>query len=196
VVSFGYQWFLERHGLTDSLAEIARVVQPAKDGPWFVGGSVRRVVMGDKQSSDFDIACKDEAQCNALKERLCAAGFELKRQNDFHVEFRRAEDGATAVVQALLLFRDDVESVLDSFDFTICQFGYDGERLVCGELAMWDLARKRLALHRMTYGASTVRRLLKYGRQGFTACQGTIVSILTAVVENPDSIRGEVEYID
>lgn len=46
------------------------------------------------------------------------------------------------------------------------------------------------------YGASTVRRLLKYCKQGYTACQGTFVTLLKQIADDPSRIQGEVEYVD
>src|SRR5947209_7117045 len=66
-------------------------------------------------------------------------------------------------VQAIKIgFYTTVEECLDSFDFTICQLAVHKGKLYVGIYTMWDLAWKRLALHKLTYGAATVRRLLKY----------------------------------
>jgi hypothetical protein len=89
-----------------------------------------------------------------------------------------------------------IEECLESFDFTICQLGVHKGTLHVGQYTMWDLARKRLALHKLTYGAASVRRLLEYTRQGFTACQGCIVSLLQAVGDNPDVINSDIKYVD
>jgi hypothetical protein len=69
-------------------------------------------------------------------------------------------------------------------------------KLYAGQYTMWDLGRKRLALHKLTYGAASVWRLLKYSSQGFTACQGCIVSLLRAVGDNPAVINSDVQYVD
>lgn len=45
-----------------------------------------------------------------------------------------------------------VESLVDTFDFTITQ-PYDGEKLYTGEIhSLWDLSRNKLALHMQTRG--------------------------------------------
>ena len=49
---------------------------------------------------------------------------------------------------------------------------------------------------RLTFGASTIRRMLKYGKQGFTFCQGTIVSVLEEVGKDPTLIHGDMAYVD
>ena len=101
-------------------------------------------------------------------------------------------------VQAIKIgFYATVEECLDTFDFTICQLAAHKGKLYVGQYTMWDLARKRLALHKLTYGAATVRRLLKYTKRGFTtACSGCIVSILEAVGEYPSVINSDIQYLD
>ena len=65
-------------------------------------------------------------------------------------------------VQAIkIAFYQTAEECLDSFDFTICQLAAHKGKLYVRQYTMWDLARNRLPLHKLTYGAATVRRLLK-----------------------------------
>ena len=93
-------------------------------------------------------------------------------------------------------FYATVEECLDTFDLTICQFAAHKGILYVGQYTMWDLARKRLALHKLTFGAATVRRPLKYTKQGFTACSSSIGTILEAVGEDPSVINSDIQYVD
>ena len=66
-----------------------------------------------------------------------------------------------------------LSAVQDRFDYTICQFAVDTNGMLwCGDHSLWDLARKRLAVHRITFPVSSLRRLLKYTSKGFYACSG------------------------
>lgn len=60
----------------------------------------------------------------------------------------------------------------------------------------WDLGRKRLAAHKLSYATASMRRLIKYTRQGFTACAGCMADMLEQVVASPEIIRRETEYVD
>ena len=71
-----------------------------------------------------------------------------------------------------------------------------GENLLLGEFTLWDLGRKRLVIHKVTYATATVRRLVKYTKQGFTSCAGVAQEILKAVAADPSLIHSEVEYVD
>ncbi len=190
--------FMARHNITDKRFEaVATLLAPAANGPWLVGGAVRRFIAEHEQDSDFDVAFSSELQLSALRAKLGAAGFGTSRETDFHIEMVGKVDGEETTVQLLRhAYTPTAEAAIDGFDFTICMFAYDGTDVVCGPLSLWDLARKRLVLHRLTFGASTIRRLTKYARQGYTFCQGSIVSILEAIAKNPDAIKGEVVYVD
>jgi hypothetical protein len=170
-----------------------------KDGPWIAGGAIRRTLLNEPLASDVDFFFRDEAQAEGFaKDMEARAGWivsEREQVTTWGVKVNEGKD--TAIVQAITLaYYPNLEAVLDSFDFTITQFGWDGTTLVCGQFSLWDLARKRLALHKLTFGVSTVRRLIKYTRQGFTACGGVLASILEEVVARPDTIHREMTYVD
>ncbi len=76
-----------------------------------------------------------------------------------------------------LVWYQDAEHVIDTFDFTCVQFAIEGKDLVMNPLSVFDLDRKRLVLHRMQYPGSTLRRLLKYSQKGFYACPGALADI-------------------
>lgn len=79
-----------------------------------------------------------------------------------------------------------VETLLDSFDYTICQFATDGENLYLGDTTLFDTVRKKLHINRITYSLATIRRLIKYSKQGFVACNGCLNTILNCRINNPD----------
>lgn len=176
----------------------ALLPSPAATGPWIAGGALRRTLIGMPLDSDVDYFFRDAAQKEAFQEAILASGARIvgQREHATTYEFPR-EDAGPLIVQAITMaYYPTLEDVLDSFDFTITQFGYDGLALVCGEFSLWDLSRKRLALHKLTFGVSTVRRLIKYAKQGFTACGGVLASILEEVVANPQTVNREVDYVD
>lgn len=94
------------------------------------------------------------------------------------------------------LFFKDAADLIDFFDFTICQFVTDGEDLLCGDFSLWDLARKRLVINKITYPVSSMRRLIKYTKQGFYACNGTMSTFLEKVIEKPSMLETRFQYVD
>lgn len=170
---------------------------PSADGPWIAGGAIRRTLLQDSLDSDIDYFFRDEEQKKAFGEAIQEKGGWLISEKEHATTYGIKIGHNTVIVQAITMaYYPTLDAVLDSFDFTITQFGYDGKDLVCGPHSLWDLARKRLALHKLTFGVSTVRRLIKYTRQGFTACGGVLASILEQVVEHPEVIHREVTYVD
>jgi hypothetical protein len=169
---------------------------PTPSGPFIAGGAIRRTLSNQMLDSDVDYFFRDAEQRAAFDAAVTKSGKRV-HENAHVTTYNVAHAKQQVTVQGIsIAYYPTIEAVLDSFDFTITQFGYDGTDLVCGEFALWDLARKRLALHKLTHGVSTVRRLIKYTRQGFTACGGCLASILEQTVADPAVIQRTVQYID
>lgn len=175
-------------------------------GPWVAGGAVRRTFLGSKLDTDIDFFFADSMQYNAFKSDLQAMGGLLKSENDQNSTFILPAIGLSGSPSKIspelkiqlikITYYSNLNDVLDSFDYTICQFGYDGTNFVVSDFAMVDLANKKLVPHKITYGVSSLRRLLKYTNQGFTVCAGGLAEILKQVSENPSVIQQEIQYID
>lgn len=183
--------------LFKALALLPASCYPTIEGPWLAGGAVRRTISKANLDSDFDFFFRDEAQKAAFVATLEGAGGYTLGTNQHAQTISFSVDGTRLLVQAITMaYYPSLDACLDSFDFTITQCGYDGTSLVVGEHTLWDLARKRLALHKLTYGVSTVRRLIKYTKQGFTACGGALASILEQTIADPTTVHREVNYVD
>ena len=212
---FNFEQFFNRADDTDfHRTRLSQVLEtlPAltKDGPWLAGGAVRRLLQGQSSlDSDLDFFFNGETQFQDFAAALVTAGFTLKRETEHHQHYvgkvtthRPDETEATfeQVINVQLIrfkYYESAAGVIDSFDFTICQFAYDGTTLTMADLALWDLARKRLVLHQLTYPVSTMRRLLKYQKQGYFACAGCLTEILARTVGQPE-LQGQLQiaYVD
>lgn len=182
-----------------TLAKVLAGLPPlSPNGPWLAGGSLRRTLLQQEPDSDFDFFFRDAEQLSSFTAALDQRGLEKLRETEHHVHYRgRVGDGGVPIdVQCIrFAFYADAKAVIDSFDFTICQFAFDGQELTAGTYALWDLGRKRLAVNRVTFPVSSMRRVLKYARQGFTACDGCLATLLRATAENP-ALNMEVAYVD
>jgi len=207
--------FWDRYGRnefddTDFAKALARLPALTATGPWLAGGSVRRLISRLPQESDFDFFFRDQAQFDAFCEAIKGKGAKQQNESDFNVTFRLPAAEAKPVdedsfegggpelkVQAIrVAFFETLDAVIDSFDFSICQCGFDGTDLLFGQWALFDIANKRLVPGKLSYGTSSLRRLIKYARQGFTICGGGLADMLEQVVEHPEIIQREVEYVD
>lgn len=196
--SYNADEFRSRHGIADGnlMVEVSRAVGVSPGGPWMVGGSVRRFISGKQQDSDFDVGVASQAQLDSAKNLLVSSGFSLKKETDHYIELVGPISGKQEKIQILRNVIGQLPEILDSFDFTICQCAFDGENLIVGPFTMWDLGRKRLAIHRVTFGASTIRRLIKYAGQGYTMCSGCANDILKSAIANPSIVDNSTLYID
>lgn len=172
------------------------------EGPWLAGGALRRTLLQREPESDFDFFFRDADQLASFSALVEAGGLKKVRETEHHVHYRgtvhtsEGRDVAAVDVQLIrFAFYSSAAAVIDSFDFTICQFAFDGESLTVGDHALWDLGRKRLAVNRITFPVSSTRRLLKYARQGFTACNGCLTAILVATANHPE-LRLDIAYVD
>jgi hypothetical protein len=187
-----------------------RLPDIAEGGPWIGGGSVRRLIAGLPQDSDFDFFFADQTQFDAFCADMKKRGADVQHENDFNITFllpkakakptgddEFSASGPELKVQAIRLrFHSTLAETLEGFDFSLCKFGYDGTNLVCGDYSLFDLASKRLVPDRISFGTSTLRRIIKYTKQGYTICSGGLASILQQVVDDPTIIQAEVEYVD
>ena len=169
-----------------------------KDGPWLAGGALRRTVQGGEPDSDFDFFFRDQEQLDEFAKSLEFMGLTKVRTTDHHVHYRGQVAGKVRDIQCIkFAFYRDAAAVIDSFDYTVCMFAFDGTTLTCGDFALWDLGRKRLAIHKITYPVATMRRMIKYTSQGLTACKGCLATILKATATSPQLLSQlDIEYVD
>ena len=189
----------QRSGIKpDALVSVAEALGVSQVGPWLAGGSLRRLLLQDDPfGSDLDFFFRDDGQADAFAERLRKLGFRKVFSTAHATTWKGCIDGRELVVQAVRIgFYASPGDLIDAFDFTICQLAWDGSALTIGEHTLWDLGRKRLVIHKVSYAVATVRRILKYTKQGFTICSGSITRLLKDVADDPSVIRKEVEYVD
>jgi hypothetical protein len=183
-----------------TLAVILAGLPPiSSEGPWIAGGALRRTLLGAEPESDFDFFFRDAAQLTSFTSRLEASGFTKHRETQHHIHYRgRIGDGPARDIQCIrFAFYKSAAEVIDSFDYTICMLAFDGKTLTLGDFTLWDLGRRRLAIHKVTFPVATMRRMLKYTSQGFTACKGCLAAILRATASNPELLAQlDIEYVD
>lgn len=189
--------FCERSDLDTT--ELYRVLNKVRNGAWCAGGAIRRVLNKQPLDSDFDFFFRSAEELADWETKLPST-LSLVRETAHHKHWKgRIDDSAIAVdIQAIRFrFYETASQVIDSFDYTITQFVLDGDKLVTTPFALWDLSRKRLAIHKVTYPVATMRRMLKYGSQGFTACSGCMATLFRETTLNPQALASlDIGYID
>ena len=83
-------------------------------------------------------------------------------------------------------FANAIECV-DAFDFTLCCFAVSFDRFTYNSSGIFDLIKKRLVVHSLPHPVDTLKRMIKYTKKGFAACNGTILTIAKAIAEQDPS---------
>lgn len=199
---------LKERGIENALFNALIVHLPA--GCYIAGGFMTSLLMDDKNAKDIDIFCGSEQAfkdiCNLLIEppekkdddsdeektmwayRGYSTNTEIDKFNKENEAVRflkfTHEGGKRPEIQVMKMsWYTDAEHVIDTFDLTIAQIATDGEFIYLNPLTQFDLAKKRLVLHRMQFPASTIRRIIKYAAKGYYACPGSLVNISSHIQE-------------
>lgn len=180
--------------------ELYRVLSALpQDNAWIAGGAIRRVLLRQALDSDFDFFFDSQESLDRWELSLPNT-LQLVRETKHHKHWHGALDGSEVPVdiQAIRFkFYESPEAVIDSFDYTITQFILDDGVLTTTPEALWDLGRRKLAIHRVTYPVATMRRMLKYANQGFTACGGCMAQLLRDTAASPEAMAElDIQYVD
>lgn len=203
--------FAQRYDLdTSALYEVLDLLPKLGKGVWVAGGAIRRILQKKPIDTDIDFFFSSEDKRDEFEQYLITTlGEDVEKisSNNHQTTYKLtitehddlSEDFFEKDYKIQLVhmnYYKDVEECLDSFDFTITQFAYDGTHLYCGEYSLWDLANNKLVIHKLTYGLSSFRRVIKYTKQGYNACSGMLTDFLNKIAANPDLIQSDIEYVD
>jgi hypothetical protein len=83
---------------------------------------------------------------------------------------------------------------IDAFDFTVCCFAVSADMFYYHKSACFDLIRKKLVVHKLPHPVDTFKRLNKYTKKGFIACNGTLLTIAKAIAERGTKKESEFEF--
>jgi hypothetical protein len=196
--------FLPDRGIENRLLD--NLLEFLPDGAVISGGFALSILQEDKNAKDIDFFFTNEKSFIETKNLLLSPpddawaykGYALDqdKSNDRFLYFKHQEH-RPAIQLLKMVWYDNAEHVIDSFDFTVIQFAFTNKEFVFNGMSFMDLARKRLVLHRMQFPASTMRRLIKYTQKGYYACPGSLVTICQAIQDykgEPDIFN--VVYVD
>lgn len=100
-------------------------------------------------------------------------------------------------LQLIRIYAPSPLETIALFDFSICQCAMDHKDMIhLGDWTLWDIARKRLSVNKITYPTASVRRILKYKDQGYTICSGSITELLLQVAQQPTLVNPAIVSVD
>lgn len=157
---------------------------------YVAGGFIRRWWNNIKQESDLDLFFKSKESYDKVTAFLKPLSVKEPVISEFNEMYEiKVSDTWTLQVQAIKhRFYPSLDDVFDSFDFTLCQFGFDGNHILMTNEALIDSQRKRLVPHKIQFGASSLRRIVKYTQQGYFLCAGAATEFLKQVSANPKTL--------
>jgi hypothetical protein len=141
------------------------------------GGAVRDSLFGDEYS-DIDIfgLTKEDLDLFVKLNLSKGNGYKLVYFNENLRTYRKGK------IKVQIIYReyDKLTDIIDSFDFTVCQFMFDGEKVICNPSGLLDVYHKRIIINHLEplFVFDSLRRVQKYIQKGYTICNGGIKDIL------------------
>ncbi len=150
----------------------------SEDGPWVAGGSVWKSIEGISLTTcDVDFFFQSAKQYEDWYGQILSIPYVHRivsetKINQYNTSFKYyINDGSynkTITIQLISFkFFKSMEDLLNSFDFTACQFGYDGRQLYTGETSIDDVKNRNIIFHNIANPFSTITHLKKYKDLGF-----------------------------
>lgn len=138
-------------------------------GIWVAGGAARAVYYWRKPThykmNDIDIFCSSKVRIQLVQDWLITAGAELTKTNEYYVTYELKGYPIQVITGSTY---HDVRDLLDTFDFTMCQFAMDADYLYYTSEAAAAVEEKRLTINQIVIPLRTLARVTKYQKMGFT----------------------------
>lgn len=185
-----------------AVPELSEILVYPRNQVWLAGGMLRTMldtVSLSPQVTDVDLFFKDKG----IKDLVF--NFFDPRKGWEHV-FECPEGTLTTLknkitgwkVQLITIaYYPSAEALLESFDFTVTQFATDGESFWMGESSYDDVIDKRLRWNVITYPSSSLHRMTKYVKKGFTMREDDYNEFVeTLWSHNPNVVDTKLVYVD
>lgn len=141
------------------------------------GGSIRDSLIG-QDYNDIDIfgLTKEDLDLFVKLNLTNGHGYKLVYFNDNLRTYRKGK------IKVQIIYREyeKLTDIIDTFDFTVCQFMYDGDKVICNPSSIIDVYHKRIVINNIQplFVLDTFRRVQKYIQKGYSICNGGIKDIM------------------
>lgn len=131
---------------------------------WVAGGVLRDYFLQKPLKSDCDIFFPNATEFEKAKNYLLSKGAKIiwESENGMKVTYR----GNT--YDLVKIFTPNPMATISRFDFTISMLATDGKDLYYGNNTLKDLQDRKLVLNTIVNPLSTLKRVLKHYKKGFT----------------------------
>jgi hypothetical protein len=185
--------FLQKRNM--DIGALGSLTSCLPEGAVIAGGSVMSAMDKTHQSSDIDIFFTDgEAFLNTYdlllnppdatdawawrgyKTETNRADLLTHSREIRTVNFTSDNPERRPIQLIKMVWFNDSSDVIDSFDFTVCQFSLTKDELIFNPVSFVDLHNKELISHRWQAPVSIIYRIIKYVKKGYKMSNRTVVS--------------------
>jgi len=131
---------------------------------WIAGGVLRDYFSDKPLKSDCDVFFPSLSEFNKAKNHFISNGGKViwESENGMKVTYK----GNT--FDLIKIFRPNPLETISRFDFTISMFATDGMDVYYGNNSLKDLQDRKLVINTIINPLSTLKRVLKHYKKGFT----------------------------
>lgn len=148
-----------------------------KDSGWVAGGCVRDYFMLGSITSDVDVFSDSRSKlCNIVLNIRKRGGKYMYKNN--RCIFMKYKGIKIDIVK--ILFKD-MRDTIDNFDFTVSCGSISVNNCIVHDRFFVDLASRKLIINKLPYPLSTLHRVQKYIKKGFSICDQGLLTIAKAL---------------
>ena len=147
------------HLVDSDLFKILRHLPPmTEEGPWVAGGALWRTINKEPLvNCDIDVFFKSKSQFEEMSRKMNSLPYvnnvisenrgKWNTNYQYHVNEGK-KFNKTVDIQFVNTNRySSIIKLLNSFDFTVCQFGWDGKNIYTGPSSIDDLTKKLIVFY-------------------------------------------------
>jgi len=150
-------------------------------GPWIAGGACRRILENENiKNGDIDIFFNNPFQFSEFL-KWFNENAKLLLTSKLASTFILSLNSSEYTIQIInKKYYNNINTLIDDFDFSICQFVTDGNHFVYSKNALIDLQEKqlRIAPNGTISPINSISRIIKYMNYGFELNEGVFAHCL------------------
>jgi hypothetical protein len=190
--------FLNQRGIVSPTLSSLAAYLP--DGAVIAGGFMISALHPEHVTTDIDIFFLGSDAFLSTYDQLCnppdlaeawawkgyktetSRGALLAHSNELRtVTFTNSDPNKLPIQLIKMVWFSQPKDVIDSFDFTVCQFSATRDQLIFNPVSWVDLQNKELIAHRWQYPIETLYRILKYTKKGYKTSHRTLIDACQSI---------------
>jgi predicted oxidoreductase len=151
---------------------------------WVAGGSIASYFGKHTIDGDVDIFFPNKEEFDKAYNRLISTPDDMNQYGKLIFKNDRVvtiEYNKHIIQLVSAHFYDNPKECINSFDFTITCAAIDGKILYTLDTFWIDLAGRRLVINKLPYPLSTLQRMQKYIKKGYSICNGGILELAKGI---------------